>query len=112
MRWFVVILVALPLAAVLAIASSCYRWSHTEPHEQIEFQKLVGGLGFGPALNITPCAASFDPRVQSICTAHLGPIAGGVVLCPHHACSLFYYPATRGLGVQSDGEQIIDAQVP
>ena len=27
-----------------------------------EFQQLVGGLGFGPAVDLSRCAFSFDPR--------------------------------------------------
>jgi hypothetical protein len=28
-----------------------------------EFQRLVGGLGFGPAVDLSGCAFAFDPRL-------------------------------------------------
>jgi hypothetical protein len=58
-----------------------------------EFQELVGGLGFGPAVDLARCPCSFDPRLGHRCTADLGPIPGGGCFCPHHACSVLYYPA-------------------
>jgi hypothetical protein len=57
-----------------------------------EYQELVGGLGFGPAVNLSRCAFSFDPRVCHRCPADLGPIPGGGCFCPYHACSILYYP--------------------
>jgi len=57
-----------------------------------EFQELVGGLGFGPAVDLSRCPASFDPRLAHQCPADLGPVPAGGYLCPHHACSIFYYP--------------------
>jgi hypothetical protein len=56
-----------------------------------EFQHLVGGLGFGPAVDLSRCAFSFDPRLCTSCQENLGPIPGGVFFCPHHACSILYY---------------------
>ncbi|HEV3256336.1 MAG TPA: hypothetical protein VG013_05595 [Gemmataceae bacterium] len=57
-----------------------------------EYQELVGGLGFGPVLDLSVCANSFDPRVCPRCGADLGPVPGGGSFCPQHACSVLYYP--------------------
>jgi hypothetical protein len=60
------------------------------------FQQLVGGLGFGPALDLSQCEFSFDPRVCGHCASTQATIAGGMYLCPHHACSIFFYPTLDG----------------
>src|SRR4051812_19386200 len=57
-----------------------------------EFQRLVGGLGFGPAADLSRCAFSFDPRLCPGCPRDLGPIPGGAVFCPYHGCSILSYP--------------------
>jgi|SRR5262245_30846454 len=57
-----------------------------------EFQRLVGGLGFGPALDLTRCPNSFDPRLDDGCAGDLEPLPGGARFCPLHAGSIFYYP--------------------
>jgi hypothetical protein len=60
-----------------------------------EFQRLVGGLGFGPALDLSGCAFGFDPRLDGSCAWETGPLPGGACLCPRHAGSLFFYPPPR-----------------
>jgi hypothetical protein len=65
------------------------------PGEQMraqEFQTLVGGLGFGPASDLSECPFAYDPRLGPRCQQDAGPIMGGAVFCPHHACSVFDYP--------------------
>jgi hypothetical protein len=57
-----------------------------------EFQRLLGGLGFGPATDLSRCAFSFDPRVCPCCQEDTGLIPGGAHFCPHHGCSIFSYP--------------------
>ena len=59
------------------------------------FQQLVGGLGFGPALDLSDCAFAFDPRLGRECSHQHGPIPGGVYFCPQHACSVLDYPPRR-----------------
>lgn len=58
----------------------------------IAFQRLVGGLGMGPALDLSQCPYCFDPRISTICRHDMQPIPGGSHFCPQHACSIFYYP--------------------
>jgi len=60
--------------------------------EAEEFQQLVGGLGFGPALEIDRAPEAFDPRLAARCADNLGPLPGTSVLCPYQACSIFAYP--------------------
>jgi hypothetical protein len=62
------------------------------PRHGEQFQHLVGGLGFGPALDLSDCAFAFDPRLDGACEQDRGPIPGGACFCPRHAGSIFYYP--------------------
>jgi hypothetical protein len=57
-----------------------------------EFQQVVGGLGFGPSTSLSHCPFAFDPRLGSRCAQDNGPVPGGGCFCPHHACSIFFYP--------------------
>jgi hypothetical protein len=57
-----------------------------------EFQHLVGGLGLGPAVDLSRCAFSFDPRLCPDCPLNHAPVPGGVYFCPQHACSILYFP--------------------
>jgi len=53
-----------------------------------DFQKLVGGLGFGPDTNWETCAHRFDPRVTGDCIYSSGPLPGGAAFCPYDSVSL------------------------
>jgi hypothetical protein len=57
-----------------------------------EFQRLVGGLGFGPALDLARCPFSFDPRLGNDCAQNDQSLPGCERYCPRHAGSIFYYP--------------------
>jgi hypothetical protein len=59
------------------------------------FQRLVGGLGFGPAVDLSACAFGLDPRLAGSCADEGGPIPAGACFCPRHAGSLFYYPPLK-----------------
>jgi hypothetical protein len=76
-----------------------------------EFQRLVGGLGFGPAVDLSRCAFSFDPRLCGSCPEDGGPIPAGAYFCPRHACSILFYPRLEGRSVPS-GEADRDALFP
>jgi hypothetical protein len=49
-----------------------------------EFQSLVGGLGLGPALDLSECGHAFDPRLAATCARGTAPVVGGATRCPHH----------------------------
>src|SRR5712692_5945212 len=87
------------LGCLTAAAGAVLLREAAQPDEprsgQRAFQELVGGLGFGPALDLSQCEFSFDPRLCPACSRELGPIPGGGYFCPHHACSVFYYPPPR-----------------
>ena len=89
------------LALLLLVAASAAALAAEGHAEQAcaaraeDFQRLVGGLGFGPTLDWSECPFSFDPRLEDACGADLGPIAGGGCFCPHHACSVWPYPPLR-----------------
>src|SRR5438067_141503 len=74
-------------AAILTLEARQTR--HSEP-----FQHLVGGLGFGPALDLGDCPFGFDPRLDGACGEDHGPIPGGGCFCPRHAGSCLDYPPT------------------
>jgi hypothetical protein len=57
-----------------------------------EFQRLVGGLGFGPALDLADCPFGFDPRLDGACGEDRGPVPGGRCFCPRHAGAVLSYP--------------------
>jgi hypothetical protein len=57
-----------------------------------EFQSLVYGLGFGSSVDLSQCAFSFDPRLESACSRMEGPIPGGFFLCPRHVACVTGYP--------------------
>jgi hypothetical protein len=97
---------ALAGIAVIVVDASPRR---ADQKRSAEFQRLVGGLGFGPALDLSRCAFSFDPRIEGDCHWNTSPIPGGFCFCLHHGSSIFYYPQLskrRG----EDGTE--DAQVP
>ncbi len=64
------------------------------PAQAEQFHRLVGGLGFGPALDLSDCVFGFDPRLDDGCAYDRGPIPGGACVCPRHAGSIFYYVKT------------------
>jgi hypothetical protein len=74
--------VALPLAAagVLLVASGAPR-----ADEAAEFQGLVGGLGLGAAVDLSRCAAAFDPRDGNACSFRHDPVPLGSLFCPAHS---------------------------
>ena len=93
---FVLLLVlAVSATAVLIVEGRSQRRREARSEQ---FQHLVGGLGFGPALDLSGCAFGLDPRLDDSCSDDCGPIPGGATFCPRHAESVFYY-APREHGV-------------
>lgn len=76
---------ALVVALVLLPAAVAVRAAADAPRPDGGFQALVGGLGLGAAVDLSRCAAQFDPRVQPPCPLRFGPVPGGSFLCPAHA---------------------------
>jgi len=77
-RLLVALAVALPAAvAVLLLAPA-------RPADN-GFQRLVGGIGLGPAVDLTRCAGEFDPRVEPSCSHRFDPLPCGSLFCPVHA---------------------------
>lgn len=94
---------------LLACASGAVLVSELAPdprrREAVEsFQRAVGGLGFGPVLDLSGCAFGFDPRLDGSCSAAAGPLPGGACFCGRHGGLLPYGPldpeaiVTRGGG--------------
>jgi hypothetical protein len=74
-------------ASIAVLIAENRRPAHGE-----SFQRLVGGLGFGPALELSDDAFAFDPRLDGVCEQDYVPLAGGSCFCPRHTLSLFFYP--------------------
>jgi hypothetical protein len=85
------LILTLVVAAGLVLGFGSRPSARARAHSE-EFQQLVGGLGLGPAADLSRCPFSFDPRLCPDCAQNAGPIPGGLYFCPHHACSVFYYP--------------------
>jgi hypothetical protein len=85
----IAILVLTFSAAVLLALDNHSR--STQETASRDFQRLVGGLGLGPAVDLSRCPSSFDPRLGRCCRGAYYPIPGGKCFCPHHACSVFTY---------------------
>ena len=84
----------LAVIAILVIAAGTavgrYRQPYpTRPKTAAGFQQLVGGLGFGPTVELSTCPVQFDPRLETTCNAHTGPIPAGGLLCP--GCGRFLF---------------------
>jgi hypothetical protein len=58
-----------------------------------DFQRLLGGVGFGPAVDLSDGAFSFDPRLDPSDGHDYGPIPGGNCFATRCADSIFYYHA-------------------
>lgn len=76
-----------------------------------EFQQMLGGLGFGPAIDLSRCTLAFDPRLGPICDSQLSPIPGGQFACPHHTCSVFDF-SSAAESLLPPAEASPDATVP
>jgi hypothetical protein len=84
------IVVTLATAAGLVLALDNGRHPREEMRAKA-FQTLVGGLGFGPAADLSDCPFAYDPRLGPRCKQDAGPIMGGAFCCPHQAGSVFDY---------------------
>jgi hypothetical protein len=98
---FVVLLLFSGIAGAILLSER--RAQPTRQEHAEAFQRVVGGLGFGPAVDLSGCAFGFDPRLDGSCAEETGPIPGGTSLCPRHAGSLFCYPALRKTQFDLDG---------
>jgi len=82
LRALAVAAVVLPVAVALLLAVAP---GTPAPPTHADFQRLVGGLGLGPAIDFSRCAHEFDPRVQPACSWRYEPLPCGNVACPSHA---------------------------
>jgi hypothetical protein len=89
-RRLALILVLLTCAAGAVLAGEDIARRRRPPRAE-QFQRLAGGLGFGPALDLSDCAFGLDPRLDGGCAEESGPVPGGTGFCPRHAGSLFEY---------------------
>jgi hypothetical protein len=79
-RLLVAAVIALPAAAASILAAGT-----TAPPDALGFQRLTGGLGLGPAVDLSRCAAEFDPRAGATCSFRHDPAVLASRFCPPHA---------------------------
>jgi hypothetical protein len=53
-----------------------------------EFQDLVGGLGGGPATDLSVCEFRFDPRLDFDCSLDVGVAPAAKSFCACHGCTI------------------------
>lgn len=88
------IVVAILVIAAGTAVGRCCRPASARPVASAGFQQLVGGLGFGPTVELSTCPVQFDPRLETTCNAHTGAIPAGGLLCP--GCGRFLFSFSRG----------------
>ena len=91
-RSFILLVVLLLLAisaAALLTAEEQAQAAHQARDE--DFERLVGGLGFGPALDLSDGASAFDPRLGGGGDDPM-PAPGGAYFFARRAASLFAGP--------------------
>ena len=84
------ILLFLATSATVVLVTEYSRRRHSDHREA--FQRLLGGIGFGPALDLSECVFGFDPRLDCTCSQGHDAIPGGSCFCPLHGGALFSYP--------------------
>jgi hypothetical protein len=72
---------ALAATATAAVAVRSARPAR-ERADSREFQRLVHGLGLGPATDLSRDESAFDPRVGAVCPERFHPILAGDAFCP------------------------------
>src|SRR5216684_764413 len=90
-----VVLLFLVAGAAAVLVRESLAQDRKQRHAE-EFQRLTGGVGFGPALDLSGCAFGFDPRLDGTCAEDCGPVPGGACFCPRHAGSVLFYPSLPG----------------
>ena len=78
MRALLAAVIALPLAAAALLLLAPGPGA-----DGAAFQGLVGGLGLGPAVDLSRCASDFDPRIDPGCSLRHDPLP--LAFCPSHA---------------------------
>jgi hypothetical protein len=86
-------IVGLMLAALALIVLDVAMYPRRE-EQSADFQRLTGGLGFGPSLSLESCPHSFDPRLDPGGVNEEIPF-GPAPFCPQPGGSIFYYPPLR-----------------
>jgi hypothetical protein len=99
-------LVAVTLALVAGAAAAVANTNRVDPartERSREFQRAVGGLGLGTALDLSRCARGFDPRVEDACSGRHDPAPWSAPACPRHK-SLLPPPGAGDRGGRSRTE--------
>lgn len=95
--WGPAALLILVLVLVLAVAL-CWTidagYQEQRCQTDFEFQQLVGGIGMGPAIDLSACAFAFDARLACTCRSMQEPLPGGQEFCPHHTAAVLALPLT------------------
>jgi hypothetical protein len=88
------LLILVVATALVLIQEASSQPQRTERSEA--FQRLVGGLGFGPSLDLTRGEFGFDPRLADHDADDEGPLPGGNRYSGVQGRSIFHYkPLSR-----------------
>lgn len=87
---------AFALLVVLTAGASAVLMSEAKPNghatDAEAFQRLLKGLGFGPALMLSPCPFPFDPRLDNGRATEMEAIPGGACFHSQRVDTIFSYP--------------------
>lgn len=89
--WSLFLLLLLLTGAAAGVLVIEERRAREVPSFAESFQGLVGGLGFGPALDLSDGTSDFDPRLGGSWSRDHGPIAGGSRFNPRQVGFVFLY---------------------
>jgi hypothetical protein len=104
---FFLLLLLTGAAGIVLVAED--RRGHEQPAHAEAFQRLVGGLGFGPSQDLS--GGGFDPRLEGACAEDYGPIPGGACFRSRQAGSILFYPPLEH-GMRQPAEGSGDAPLP
>lgn len=96
-------ILCLILVAATYLFAGCLRACKTDNDNdndnEINFQKVVHGVGIGATTKPTWCYINFDPRIDSRCPCIEWPVPGGYCYCPDHAGTVSYIADNTEMGV-------------
>lgn len=94
--FLLLVIVGLVLAAGTALGLAG-RQTADHVESAATFQRLTGGFGFGPTLDLSGCPYQLDPRLGTACDSHTGPVPAGSLFCS--GCGRYLFSLSRATPV-------------
>ncbi len=89
----------LSVTAVIWLFVGCLGVCTKGNGNEVNFQKIVHGVGIGATTKPSWCYINFDPRIDARCSCIEWPIPGGYCYCPDHAGTVSYIADNTEMGV-------------